>query len=198
VDSLNLKIKVVNVALSTMRVEISQPAIRLQSELHYISNGYPTLRPEGLEYLLLLQPILVIPIEKIEGIQQSHSYQLVAGTRTFQMLCEQHGTSKVVRVHCLSEFGDQQLEFLRLMDAVGTKVLQHPTEVDLGWIAYTLKQNQQMRRQLDRLFPVGTDEQLAQSFGMRRSTLNEKIANSKKWDSQKNGNGSDPTSPAKK
>lgn len=175
------KVRLLQIPINQIAVDLQAPMAKLQSELHYLSRDCPTVRESALPYLQLLQPIVVIKAADESGSNATGSYILIAGFRTFQLCCEHYPRNKKCRVHCIEGVDESQLEDLQILDAIGIKVLQHPESVDLGWIAHTLKMNKSQRQKVDDLLPVGSDEQLAHFLGMGRTTLNERMQFSKLW-----------------
>lgn len=167
--------------IAQIAVDLKEPASKLQSELHYLSHGCPTVRESALPYLQLLQPIVVVKTAENSSSKAAGSYRLIAGYRTYQLCCEHYPRSKKCRVHCIEGVDEPELEDFQILDAIGIKVLQHPESVDLGWIAHTLKMNKSLRQNVDDLLPVSNDEQLAHFLGMGRTTLNERMQFSKLW-----------------
>jgi len=175
------KVRMLHIPINQIVVDLKAPASKLQSELHYLSHGCPTVRESALPYLQLLQPIVAVKTAESSSSKAADSYRLIAGFRTYQLCCEHYPRNKKCRVHCIEGVDEPQLEDFQILDAIGIKVLQHPESVDLGWIAHTLKMNKSLRQNVDELLPVGSDEQLAHFLGMGRSTLNERVQYSKLW-----------------
>ena len=177
----NWKVRILHIPVNHISIDLKTPASKLQSELHYLSQGCPTVRESALPYLQLLQPMVVVNATEISSSKPAGSYRLIAGFRTYQLCCEHYPRNKKCRVHCIEGVDEPQLEDLQILDSIGIKVLQHPHGVDLGWIAHTLKMNKSLRQDVDDLLPVGSDEQMAHLLGMGRTTLNERMQISKLW-----------------
>ena len=178
---LELKVRFLRIPLSQISLDINKAAARLQSELHYLSRHCPIVREPALPYLQLLQPIMVTANKVKSMLPSNQSYQLIAGLRTFQLYCEHSNRQKKCKILCIDGLSDQDIEYFQVLDSVAIKLLQHPSDIDIAWIAKTLKENKKLRKRVDMFLPVANDDQLAKTMGMGRTNLTEKIQISRLW-----------------
>ena len=174
----NLAPQLIRIRLDKITVDSISHWNVLQRKLRHTPLAIPTLSQAALALLELSQPLQVVRVvEKAENNKTSHSYQLVGGHRTYQLLAEQHPLSHAAWAVLLPETSLENRNHQSAFDAIVIKLLQRPDGNDLGLIAKTLHGDRQLRETVSQLMPVNNDLELAAALGISRSSFHRLVQN---------------------
>jgi hypothetical protein len=168
--------KFVRVLLGSISVDQKTASYLLQSRLRHLPQNCPTLTKEALDILVIAAPMILTKVKFVDTVK----YELLAGTRTFQLMLEQLPRTTKCQAILVSAPSPALKNSFGAFDAVVSKLIQMGNELDLGVIAADLKQKGNFRKEVSRLMPLDTDQKLMASLGMTKSTFYRVIEEVKK------------------
>lgn len=148
--------------------------IRSLSHLRYVTTTVPSILPDAIDLLQVIQPLIVI--EKSRLGDECRSYSLLAGRRTYQLMLEhlpRKSRDKVWALLLPKEF-KYGSEAIRAFDSVITKVILHPDDADLAQIGAMLLEDAPLRSSLSKFIDVSSDSKIADYLGYSKATLHRK------------------------
>lgn len=175
--------KFLNIKLNEIKLDPKDLAGRLQAQFRFLSSSVPLVKEAALEYLELVQPVVVMK----QDLGRSYQYQLVAGHRTFQLIHEFRARSDSCRALVLSNSDPCSTQEFAAMDAVILKVIQRPDGQDLALLATELVDNKALRVEVNKFIPVETQGELAKVLGIERTTLHNMVVRVRKLKEKETG-----------
>lgn len=153
------------------QIDLPRPARPWCVGLRHLPQTIPTVRPEALPHLLLLQP-LVVREEPQRSDSDPRRYKLLAGRRTLQLLLEQHPREHRVWALCVQkETPLPEGDDLEVLDTLLAKLICRPDTDDLTLIATALKIDKELRDTAGRYVDVETDASIGRLVGMSRTAM---------------------------
>lgn len=151
------------ILVSLSQISVKNDLAEFCAGLRYISRQVPLLNAGALPVLELFQPIILVG--------GKNQYELVGGTRTFQILLEQSSPSRKTWAILLPDSYHESRNKFNAFDGIVSKIIQRPDGKDLAVIAQKLMTDANLRDEVSSFLPVSTDNELANALGMSRATL---------------------------
>lgn len=151
------------ILVSLTQISVKNDLADFRAGFRYVSRQVPMLNASALPMLELFQPIILVG--------GKNEYELVGGTRTFQILMEQCSPARKTWAILLPDSYHEPRKKFNVFDGIVSKLIQRPDGKDLAVIAQLLMTDAKLRGEVSSLLPVSTDNELANALGMSRATL---------------------------
>ena len=152
------------ILVSLSQISVKNELADFRAGLRYISRQTPALHSSALPILELFQPIII-------AMAGQNRYELIGGTRTFQILMEQSSPARKTWAILLPDSYHESRKIFNAFDGIVSKIIVRPDGKDLAVIAQLLMTDARLRGEVSSLLPVSTDNELANALGMSRATL---------------------------
>lgn len=151
------------ILVSLSQISVKNDLADFRAGLRYVSSQVPVLNASALPMLELFQPIILAG--------GKNEYELIGGTRTFQILMEQCSPARKTWAILLPDSYHESRNKFNAFDGIVSKIIQRPDGKDLAVIAQILMTDAKLRDDVCSLWPVSSDNELANALGMSRATL---------------------------
>lgn len=160
------------IKLSLHQIQVPLGTFRWTHDAGFYPMATPAISKQALPMLQFIQPILVVPADNnIASDNKNNRYTLLAGRRTFQLICE-HLSRKsriwVIRVG----HGHFDPDSCEVLDILSTILLRRPDDGAKAMIAAALHKDEVFSAITRNFVDISTTHKIAGLLGMSRATFN--------------------------